>query len=235
VVFTVETLMEYEGFNAHSFFNDNVASVSAPDDYTVAFELKQPNSRFHTTFLDRWGCTWIMPKHIFETVDDPVTFEFEPVRRHRPLQAAQLRPLRLLDHLGETRADWDKSPTGILFGEPKPQYIVFQYFANEGAKILAQLTHQADVVNLSSDGLKAVLAQSDFPGLPAGYPWVVNNDPAITGITFNTARAPYDNGRALGDAAGDRHCRVYGHRSRRHRRHEPGPHPVPGFLSQGFH
>ena len=34
----------------------------------------------------------------------------------------------------EKREDWDKSPTGILYGEPKPKYIIFQYFANEGAK-----------------------------------------------------------------------------------------------------
>jgi peptide/nickel transport system substrate-binding protein len=193
VVFTVETLMEYPGFNAHAFFNDNVASVSAPDDFTVVFELSQPNSRFHTTFLDRWGATWIMPKHIFENVADPVTFEFNPFVGTGPYK------LHSYDESGfwtiwEKRSDWQNSPTGILFGEPKPQYIVFQTFANEGAKILAQLTHQADVVNLSSDGLKAVLAQSDSSrAYQLGYPWVVNNDPAITGITFNTAREPYDN------------------------------------------
>ena len=58
VVFTIETLLKYEGFNAHNFMIDNVASVSAPDEKTVVFELIQPNSRFHTNFLDRWGCTW---------------------------------------------------------------------------------------------------------------------------------------------------------------------------------
>ncbi|MEJ2751133.1 MAG: ABC transporter substrate-binding protein, partial [Chloroflexota bacterium] len=78
VVFTVETLIANEGLNAHAFFADNVASVTAPDDYTVVFDLAQANSRFHTTFLDRWGATWIMPKHIFENVDDLVTFEFNP-------------------------------------------------------------------------------------------------------------------------------------------------------------
>jgi peptide/nickel transport system substrate-binding protein len=193
VVFTVETLMEYPGFNAHSFFNDNVASVSAPDDYTVFFELKQSNSRFHTTFLDRWGCTWIMPKHIFETVDDPVTFEFDPFIGTGPYVLHSYDPSGFWT-IWEKRSDWQNSPTGILFGEPKPQYIVFQTFENEGAKILAQLTHQADVVNLSSDGLKAVLSQSKTSrAYQLGYPWVVNNDPAITGISFNTARAPYDN------------------------------------------
>jgi peptide/nickel transport system substrate-binding protein len=193
VVFTAEALMANEGFNAHSFFNENVESVTAVDDYTVAFKLKLSNSRFHTTFLDRWGCTWIMPKHIFEGVEDPITFEFNPFVGTGPYK------LHSYDENGfwtiwEKREDWDKSPTGILYGEPVPRYIVLQNFANEGAKILAQLTHQCDVLNLSSDGLKAVLAQAESSrAYQPTFPWVVNNDPCITGITYNTARAPYDN------------------------------------------
>lgn len=193
VVFTIELLAATEGFSAHNFFADNVAGVSAPDDYTVVVDLSQPNSRFHTTFLDRWGATWIMPKHIFEGVEDPITFEFNPFVGTGPYK------LHSYDDGGfwtiwEKREDWENSPTGILYGEPQPQYIVFQNFANEGAKILAQLTHEADVVNLSSEGLKAILAQSDSSrAYQQGYPWVVNNDPAQTGITFNVARPPYDN------------------------------------------
>ena len=193
VVFTVETLIANEGLNAHAFFADNVASVTAPDDYTVVFDLAQENSRFHTTFLDRWGATWIMPKHIFENVDDLVTFEFNPFVGTGPYK------LHSYDDGGfwtiwERREDWQNSPTGILYGEPGPKYIVFQYFANEGAKILAQLTHEADVVNVSSEGLKAILAQSDSSrAYQQSYPWVVNNDPATTGIAFNTTVPPYDN------------------------------------------
>jgi peptide/nickel transport system substrate-binding protein len=193
VVFTVETLMAHEGFNANSFFVENVKSVSAVDDTTVAFELNIPNSRFHTTFLDRWGATWIMPEHIWASVEDPVTFEFNPFVGTGPYKLHSFDPSGFWT-IWEKRADWDKSPTGMMFGEPKPTYIVFQYFANEGAKILAQLTHAADVVNLSSDGLKAIQAQSESSrAYQLQFPWVVNNDPAQTGITFNTARAPYDN------------------------------------------
>jgi peptide/nickel transport system substrate-binding protein len=193
VVFTIETLLKYEGLNAHNFMLDNVASVTAPDDNTVVFKLKQSNSRFHTTFLDRWGCTWIMPKHVFETVTDPVTFEFNPFVGTGPYKLHSFDPNGYWT-IWEKRADWDKSPTGILFGEPKPKYIVFQAFANEGAKILAQLTHQLDAVDLSAEGLKASLAQgkSNRAYQPT-FPWVVNNDPALTGLTFNTAKAPYDN------------------------------------------
>jgi peptide/nickel transport system substrate-binding protein len=81
-----------------------------------------------------------------------------------------------------------------MYGEPQPQYIIFQYFADEGAQILAQLTHQLDVAELSADGLQALLGQSESSrAYQPTFPFVVNNDPAITGINFNTARAPYDN------------------------------------------
>ncbi len=193
VVFTIEMLMAHEDFNDHNFFVNNVESVSAPDDYTVVFELKQPNSRFHTTFLDRWGCTWIMPKHIFEAVEDPVTFEFDPFVGTGPYKLHSYDPSGYWT-IWEKREDWDKTPTGMLYGEPKPQYVVFQAFANEGAKILAQLTHELDAVDLSAEGLKAALTQGETNrAYQADFPWVVNNDPALTGLTFNTAKEPYDN------------------------------------------
>jgi peptide/nickel transport system substrate-binding protein len=193
VVYTVESLIKYEGFNAHSFFVDNVETVSAPDDYTVEFKLKQSNSRFHTTFLDRWGCTRIFPKHIFEKQEDPVLFTFNPYVGCGPYKLHSFDPQGSWT-AWEKREDWDKSPTGIMYGEPKPQYIIFQYFADEGAQILAQLTHQLDVTELSADGLKALLAQAETSrAYQPTFPFVVNNDPAITGISFNTAKAPYDN------------------------------------------
>ncbi len=193
VVFTVELLMNTPGFNNHAFFSENVELVYKIGDYRVGFDLKQANSRFHTTFLDRWGCTWIMPKHIFEGVDDPITFEFNPFVGCGPYKLHSYDPAGYWT-LWEKRADWANSPTGILYGEPGPTYIVFQAFANEGAKIIAQLTHQLDAVDLSAEGLKAALAQGDtVRAYQRGFPWVVNNDPAITGFIFNNAKAPYDN------------------------------------------
>jgi peptide/nickel transport system substrate-binding protein len=192
IVFTVETLQKYEGFNAHTFFVDNVASVTAVDENTVEFELKQPNSRFHTTFLDRWGCTRIMPKHIFEKEEDPVQFTFNPYVGCGPYKLHSFDPQGSWT-AWEKREDWDKTPTGMMYGEPKPRYIIFQFFDNEGAQILAQLNHELDVAELSADGLKALLAQSQTSrAYQPTFPFVVNNDPAITGIVFNTARPPFD-------------------------------------------
>jgi len=192
VVYTVETLMKYDGFNDNSFFVDNVDTVTATDDYTVQFKLKQANSRFHTHFLDRWGCTRIFPKHIFEKQDDPVQFTFNPYVGCGPYKLHSFDPQGSWT-AWERRDDWDKSPTGIMYGQPQPHYVVFQYFDDEGAQILAQLTHQLDVAELSADGLQALLAQSDSSrAYQPTFPFVVNNDPAITGIVYNTVRPPFD-------------------------------------------
>ena len=193
LVYTVELEMQYEQFNSHNYFVENVESVTALDDYTVEFKLKQPNSRFHTTFLDRWGCVRILPKHIFEQQEDPVQFTFNPYVGCGPYKLHSYDPQGSWT-AWEKREDWDKSPTGIMYGEPQPKYIVLQFFSDEGAQILAQLTHQLDAAELSADGLKALLAQADSSrGYQPTFPFVVNNDPCITGINFNTARAPYDN------------------------------------------
>jgi len=193
VVYTIEANIQYEGFNGHSFFVDNIASVTAVDDYTVKFVLNQANSRFHTTFLDRWGCTRIMPKHVFEKQEDPTLFTDNPYMGCGPYKLHSFDPNGFWT-AWERREDWDKSPTGIMYGQPVPKYIIYQAFTNEGAQILSQLTHQLDVAELSADGLKALLAQSKTSrAYQPTFPYVVNNDPCITGILFNTARAPFDN------------------------------------------
>ena len=193
VVYTVETIMKNKGFNANSKFVDGVSSVTAVDDATVKFVLTRPNSRFHTWFLDRWGCDRIMPKHIFEKQSDPVQFTFNPYVGCGPYKLHSFDPQGFWT-AWERREDWDKSPTGIMYGQPVPKYIVIQGFDTEGSQILAQLTHELDVSETSSDGLKALLAQSrTVRGYQPTFPFVVNNDPCITGILFNTARAPFDN------------------------------------------
>jgi peptide/nickel transport system substrate-binding protein len=193
VVFTIETLKKFQKFSANSFFVDNVASVTAVDDNTVKIVLNKPNSRFHTTFLDRWGCTRIMAKHVFEKEADPVTFTFNPYVGCGPYKLHSYDPQGFWT-AWQRRDDWDKSPTGILYGQPVPKYIIIQAFEQEGAQILSQITHQLDVAELSADGLKALLAQSKTSrAYQPTFPFVVNNDPCITGILFNTQRAPFDN------------------------------------------
>ena len=119
VVYTVELSMATPGFGYHTQFNQDVAKVYKTDDYTVVFELTQPNSRFHYNFLDRWGACRILPKHVFETVEDPLSFQFNP-----PVGTG---PYKLVDYdlggywfLYELREDWERTATGMLYGKPAP-------------------------------------------------------------------------------------------------------------------
>jgi peptide/nickel transport system substrate-binding protein len=78
VVFGVQLAMKNSDLGYHSQFVTNIEKITKSDKYTVVFDLKKPNARFHTFFYDRWGAWRPLPKHIFEKVKDPVSFDFKP-------------------------------------------------------------------------------------------------------------------------------------------------------------
>lgn len=194
VVFTIEKIKATEGLNYNVQFQE-VDSVSAPDKYTVVTKLTKPNSRFHAYFLDRWGCCWIMPKHVFEKVDDILNFEYNPPLSNGPYK------LHSFDEAGfwtawERREDWAKTPTGMLYGEPKPKYVVFKNYTEVAAKVMDQSRHELDTTAswMTIESLKAVMMVNPYTvGYQKGFPWVENLHPCVTGITFNCLKPPFDN------------------------------------------
>jgi peptide/nickel transport system substrate-binding protein len=192
VVYTIELHVKTPGLLYHGPMAEFVNEVYKTDDYTVVVELKKPNSRFHTYFLDRWGCLRIMPKHVFEKVEDPITFEFNPPVGCGPYKLKDYDPAGFWT-LWERREDWERTPTGMLYGEPKPKYVLFEAFETEEAKILAQLRHELDMAQYTPEGLRVVLEKSNtVRAWRKDWPWVVNIDPCITGIMFNNMVEPYN-------------------------------------------
>jgi peptide/nickel transport system substrate-binding protein len=78
VVFTIQLHMKTNGLRWSAPVQVNVAAISATDPSTVVFKLKKPNSRFHALFTVRWNAMWMMPKHVFEKVAEPLKFAFDP-------------------------------------------------------------------------------------------------------------------------------------------------------------
>ena len=193
VAFTIELHVDTPGLLYHGPMAEFVESVTVVDEHTVTVNLTRPSSRFHAHFLDRWGCLRIMPKHIFEDVEDVMAFKYNP-----PVGTGAYK---LLDYdpagfwtLWERREDWDRSPTGILYGKPQPQYVLFQWFESEEGKILAQLRNELDMAQHTEEGLRVILDRSDTArAWRRDWPWVVNIDPCITGIMLNNMVEPYDN------------------------------------------
>ncbi|HEY64757.1 MAG TPA: twin-arginine translocation signal domain-containing protein [Caldilineae bacterium] len=192
VVFTIETVKATEGMNYHVQLQE-VKNVYAQDKYTVIVELSEPNSRFHTYFLDRWGCCRIMPKHQFEQVEDLLTFEWNPPLSSGPYVLHSYDPAGFWT-AWELREDWERTPTGMLYGKPKPKYVVFVTHQDPASAVIAQVRHELDAAQLTLESLRAVLAQNPYSrAYRREFPWVVNTDPCVTGLTFNTLKPPFDN------------------------------------------
>ena len=193
VVYTVQLIMKHSDLGYYAQFSEYVDKVYKSGNYTVVFELKKPNSRFHTYFLDRWGACRPLPKHIFEKAKDPVTFDFNPPISSGPYILKSYDPGGYWC-LWERRTDWEKTPTGKLYGMPQPKYVLYIYYGPPEKKVLAQNNHQLDMTDLTMEALRSALATNKYARpYRKDFPWVVNVDPCITGITFNTAKFPYNN------------------------------------------
>ena len=192
LVYTLETLKKTGVLNFNAQLQD-IASVSAPDKNTVVVKLSKPNSRFHTYFLDRWGCVWMMPKRVFEKVSDIKTFEYNPPLSLGPYKLHSFDPGGFWT-AWVLRNDWQKTPTVMLYVKPAPKYVVFIGHQDIATQIMEQARHELDYAELNLDGLRAAMAQNPKArAYRAKFPWVFNLDPCETGIMFNTAKAPWNN------------------------------------------
>ncbi len=193
VIYTVELIKKNSGLYYHTQFNQNVEKVYKLDNYTVIFNLKKPNSRFHFEFLDRWGACRILAKHVWEKVEDPLSYNFNP-----PIGTG---PYTLVDYdqtgywlLYERREDWERTATGQLYGKPAPKYVKFMYYGDASKKVMAQSKHQLDMAELTPESLKVALARNEFErGFYQDFPWAELLHPCVTGAAFNTDKFPYNN------------------------------------------
>lgn len=194
VVHTVETQIKNPGMRWSAQLILNVDQVSAPDPYTVVFKLKRPNARFHANFMVRFNAIWIMPKHVFGKVADPVRFDFNP-----PVSLGAYT-LHSYDPEGrrftwQRREDWQRTTLG-RFGQPAPRYLSYVDGGPPDKRVIAQLNHDLDVVHdVSPEGMFTLARQSDqiqgwFPHFPYAHP-----DPTLPALIFNTQNPMFQDRR----------------------------------------
>lgn len=182
---TVDIQIKNPSMRFSAVLNNNVASVEAPDEATVIFKLKKPNSRFHTNFTVRWGAIWILPKHVFEKVEDPVKFDF-----NKPVTLGAY-VLHSYDpdgkwYIWQRREDWKRTSLG-RYGEPGPKYLAYVDPGPPDKRVIAQLNHELDVIHdIAPEGMFTLAKQSKstrawFKGFPFAHP-----DPTLAGVIFNT-------------------------------------------------
>jgi len=182
---TVDIQIKNLGMRFSAVLASNVASVEAPDAETVIFKLKKPNSRFHTNFTVRWGAIWILPKHIFEKVEDPAKFDF-----NKPVSLGAYT-LHSFDpdgkwYIWQLREDWQRSSLG-RYGKPGPKFLAYIDPGPPEKRVIAQLNHELDVIHdIAPEGMFTLAKQDKgtrawFKGFPYGHP-----DPTLPAVIFNT-------------------------------------------------
>jgi peptide/nickel transport system substrate-binding protein len=154
---------------------------------------------FHIEFIDLWGALYIMPKHVFEPVVAKGLEAFMAFKYNPPLSLGPY-VMHSYDKGGfwtawKKRDDWKRTPTGMLFGEPAPKYVVFTAPPDQSSRVISQSRHELDATyNLSVEGLKAVLMMNPTSrAFKKDFPWAENQHPTDTGCTFNTLVPPFDN------------------------------------------
>lgn len=194
VVYTVELLksnpeLAASGWSAE--FNNFLDSIEKTGDFSVRFNLNQPAPRFHTLFETRWNGVYMMPKHIFETVDDPVTFTFsEPV---------VLGAYNVVDadpngywELFERREDWERTPAGIVVGKPGPKYVLTVFYGDSTKKAIAMSRGDLDVFfDVDFEAFQTVLDTT--PTARSWYkefPWAYPNEIDVRHFVFNQEADP---------------------------------------------
>ena len=192
MVFTIELLRDTEGMNYHANMQE-VANVYAADEHTVVVDLTVPNSRFHTFFRDFWGCLWIMPKHVFETVDDPLTFEYNPPLSLGPYVLHSFDPVGMWT-AWERREDWERTPAGMLYGKPAPKYVVYRHIEDPSVRVISMVNHELDSSFMPLESIRATMGASDYArSKRAEFPWAQVGAPTVNGLIINTMAPPFDN------------------------------------------
>ncbi len=194
VVFTLKYLADRPGLHWSAECKEWIKEVKKVDKYKVQIILNKPNPRFHFLLTcDIWWGLYIMPKHVFEKVEDPLKFDFFPPVGTGPYKYKSHDPEGYWV-LFERREDWQRSPVGIIRGRPAPRYILFVHYGPEEKRIAAQIRHELDwIFDTTTEGWYTLMKGSPTSrSWFKDFPWAFFHDPTARGIYFNNAKSPYD-------------------------------------------
>ncbi|HLA45344.1 MAG TPA: ABC transporter substrate-binding protein, partial [Aggregatilineales bacterium] len=168
-VYTIETIMATDGMNWNPVLNQWVESVEQMGDNTVVFHLSASNNRFHYNFEPGWNGVYMMPKHVFENVDDLLTYDNNP-----PLSLSAYEfvegDAQGFWELYQRRDDWEQTFVGMQTGKPGPEYILTIFYGGSERKAIAMARHELDIFfDLDKEAFGAVLDST-----PSARPWYEN-------------------------------------------------------------
>ena len=194
VAFTADMLLNTPELAYGAAFATTIKSMTAVDKYTLEIETVNSEAKIEQflgiTVVDT--SFRIMPKHIWEN-EDPTSFNNAGLISTGPYVLDQIDPQGNW-FLYEKREDWAASATGMIYGEPKPNYVLFRSFGSEERRVMAAIQNEVDILCDVTPESWTVLSQQNPESMAwyENFPYATMDDPAGRGITFNSAQAPFD-------------------------------------------
>lgn len=166
-----------------------VASIEVPDDYTVVFNMSQAVATF-TYDVAFWFR--IMPKHIWETIDDPKTYTNDQPIGAGPFRLTRWEKTQFVEL--EARKDYNYPPIG------RPPYVdklIYRTYPDVNTLVLAFQNGDIDAVpqGVPVDSVDAIREDSAFEVVPnagTGYNYVAPNiaeNPHLANVQVRQAMA----------------------------------------------
>jgi peptide/nickel transport system substrate-binding protein len=194
LIYTVETLMGNPDLNKNGWsgqLTNNVESIEKTGDHSVTFNLLASNPRFHNLFEARWSGIYMMPKHVFETVDDLATFTNENPVVLGTYVPTETDPNGYWEVL-QRREDWDRSPAGVITGNAGPQYVLTVFYGDSARKAIAMSRGELDVFfDVDFEAFETVI--NSTPTARSWYtefPWAYPNEVSTRQLIFNYETDP---------------------------------------------
>jgi peptide/nickel transport system substrate-binding protein len=193
LVYTVTTIKGNAKLNSwNAVLAQYVDKVEAVDKFTVKFTLKESNPRFHYNFDTRWNGVYMMPKHVFEKVTEPLeTYKFNPPVSLGPYVVKQSDPNGFWD-LYQIRDDWQKTSAGIVSGKAGPKYVLSILYGDSATKAIAMARGDLDVAfDYDYEAFQSLLKST--PTARSWYkdfPWAYPNEIDSRFYEFNYAKEP---------------------------------------------
>jgi len=194
VVFTVKNIQSHPGMNSQPQLQEYVKDIYKTDDYTVEMELTKSYPRMHNIFTSLvYGALFMQPKHIWEEIENPLTFDFNPPASLGPYVLDSYDPQGYW-FLFKKRDDWQRTSVGQLYGEPKPNYVLFIYYGADDRKVMAQARHELDMIfDLTPEAWEVLRERNEHSVVwYRDFPWAWMDDVNSRGMFLNNARYPFD-------------------------------------------
>ncbi|MCS7126091.1 MAG: ABC transporter substrate-binding protein [Aigarchaeota archaeon] len=196
LIFTIEYCRKYPELGLCNVrITTNVESVRKLDDYTVEIKLKEPNPYYHYEWTMRhygWPVNfYVIPKHVFEKIEDPVKYKFYPPVCLGPYKIVDADPTGKW-YLWERLENW--WGTKLLGIKPSPKYILFVALGSQERSVIAMANNELDFTEFTSEYVRIIMDRNPYAWAwnKRDFPWAWTRDEGTRELVFNILKYPFN-------------------------------------------